>query len=716
MFKIIDGDFCEKTKLVDKTISGDYCLVSGILNPVWTELNGNISNFTVYDEEKINDLLGNSFYSKHFNDLKRVLTNEDRFVVECVLCDSRKFIAIVDFKHLNRLDTAERKKVNIKNTLVVTKEQNQKKSEHIGCAIFACLIIAIVHFSDYSKNGNTESLTTALFFSSPLLVALLWNLNQQNENKKQREERLKNNLNYKFRKKNIQEVLSNKKLLILPALLNNAGLVKDFIAKESIDLEPEEFKNILNESIEKFEQDLQFKLINICGAVSLKKDLLEKYDVDLSIIDYSINQIEEVLPITADDLLTDICSHKYEINKHSRFIVESRRTNLNDFYERQNEEITNLLTFGVESVRSVDFKDELKRINNLKYYPSHLITVPFNPNELEQKYKSGEAMAFEFYNTRVLKNSIYPNFIKKDFELTYKNESKILVVDYCLPNVEDTPTIKQINKQLNEVQLKEKEINAVYENVLYQVTLRTIYEILYNDTIDAIDSVVFNGWLDYTDRADGHNKISCILSMQAKKDEFMEISLENVDAKACFRKFKGISCNNLSTIVPIKPILLINREDKRFIPSYEVLTKLNDGENLALMDWQDFENLVQELFQKEFSDNGAEVKITQSSRDGGVDAVIYDPDPLRGGKIVIQAKRYINVVGVSAVRDLYGTMLNEGAARGILVCTSHYGVDSYEFAKNKPITLLEGSHLLHLLEKHGYKFKIDTQEAKALRS
>ena len=81
--------------------------------------------------------------------------------------------------------------------------------------------------------------------------------------------------------------------------------------------------------------------------------------------------------------------------------------------------------------------------------------------------------------------------------------------------------------------------------------------------------------------------------------------------------------------------------------------------------------------EQEFSSGGGEVKVTQASRDGGVDAVAFDPDPIRGGKIVIQAKRYTNTVGVAAVRDLYGTVLNEGATKGILVTTSDYGPDAY---------------------------------------
>jgi restriction system protein len=57
-------------------------------------------------------------------------------------------------------------------------------------------------------------------------------------------------------------------------------------------------------------------------------------------------------------------------------------------------------------------------------------------------------------------------------------------------------------------------------------------------------------------------------------------------------------------------------------------------------------------------------------------------------------------VGVSAVRDLFGTLQNEGASKGILVTTSGYGQASYEFAKNKPIELIDGSGLLFLLAEH----------------
>src|ERR1700728_1276146 len=132
------------------------------------------------------------------------------------------------------------------------------------------------------------------------------------------------------------------------------------------------------------------------------------------------------------------------------------------------------------------------------------------------------------------------------------------------------------------------------------------------------------------------------------------------------------------------------------------------------MDWQDFENLIREVFEKEFSRIGGEVRITQASRDGGVDAVVFDNDPLRGGEIVIQAKRYAHTVGVSAVRDLYGTVQHEGAMKGILVTTASFGSDAYEFAKDKPLTLISGAELLSLLERHGHSARIDLVEARSL--
>src|SRR3989442_13781316 len=136
--------------------------------------------------------------------------------------------------------------------------------------------------------------------------------------------------------------------------------------------------------------------------------------------------------------------------------------------------------------------------------------------------------------------------------------------------------------------------------------------------------------------------------------------------------------------------------DPRFIEETDVLSGLDQRPNLMELTPSEFESLISNLFEK----MGLETRMTQASRDGGVDCVAYDPRPIFGGKIVIQAKRYKHTVGVSAVRDLFGTVQNEGASKGILVTTSGYGKASFEFADGKPLELLGGSNLLYLLKEY----------------
>ena len=223
------------------------------------------------------------------------------------------------------------------------------------------------------------------------------------------------------------------------------------------------------------------------------------------------------------------------------------------------------------------------------------------------------------------------------------------------------------------------------------------------DEVPAFDAVVFNGWVESVDPATGQMRDSCIMSVQARREEFLSLNLAEVEPRACYRALKGVSAAKLATLTPVQPILHLDTGDRRFVESREVAQNLSAESNLATMDWESFEHLVREIFEQEFVVEGGEVKVTQASRDGGVDAVAFDPDPIRGGKYVIQAKRFTRTVGVAAVRDLYGTVIHEGADRGILVTTSDYGADSVSFAKDKPLTLINGAQLLSLLEKHGHR-------------
>jgi restriction system protein len=334
-------------------------------------------------------------------------------------------------------------------------------------------------------------------------------------------------------------------------------------------------------------------------------------------------------------------------------------------------------------------------------------------------YLNSDPGAILDYCDLVLSNSEYPDYFPQSYELDYNPENRILIVDYQFPSISDLPTLQDVKyvksrDEFTEKHISQAQVRRNFDSVLYQITLRTIHELYEADQVDALASIVFNGYTHSIDPATGREVTPCVLSVQAGKEEFGQIQLANIDPKVCFRGLKGIGSTRLHSLTPVAPILRIEREDARFIAAYAVVDGLQEEDNLAAMDWEDFEHLIRELFEKEFASSGGEVKVTRASRDGGVDAIAFDPDPIRGGKIVIQAKRYTNTVGVSFIRDLYGTVVNEGANKGIIVTTSAYGPDAYEFAKGKPLVLIDGNNLLHLLEKHGHKARIDLQEAKKL--
>ncbi|OQW79346.1 MAG: restriction endonuclease [Proteobacteria bacterium ST_bin14] len=319
----------------------------------------------------------------------------------------------------------------------------------------------------------------------------------------------------------------------------------------------------------------------------------------------------------------------------------------------------------------------------------------------------------------VLENSNYRGLFEKSYLIQYHSEKLLLKVAYDLPAIDVLPSTKVVKfvkatGELRESHITDREKKANFESACYQICLRTIHELFEADEYGNINDILFNGFVNYVDPATGVERRACLLSVLVNKATFSAIDLSRVEPKACFKSLRGVSAASLASLAAVPPVMEMDTEDRRFITAREVGSGMDEGTNLASISWDDFEHLVRELFEREFASRGGEVKVTQSSSDGGVDAVAFDPDPITGGKIVIQAKRYTRTVGVSAVRDLYGTVMNEGASRGILVTTADYGPDAYSFANGKPLTLMNGANLLHMMQRHGQKAKIDIKEARAL--
>jgi restriction system protein len=209
--------------------------------------------------------------------------------------------------------------------------------------------------------------------------------------------------------------------------------------------------------------------------------------------------------------------------------------------------------------------------------------------------------------------------------------------------------------------------------------------------------------VETTDPGSGRRIRPCLVTVRTTRESFSELDLSHVEPLACLKHLSAGVSKSPSELLPVRPVLEFSMVDPRFVAETDALSELDQRPNLMDLSFLEFEALIQNLFTK----MGLEARQTRPSRDGGVDCVAWDPRPIFGGKVVIQAKRYKNTVGVSAVRDLFGTLQNEGASKGILVTTSGYGQASFDFAKNKPIELIDGSNLLYLLAEHaGIEAKI----------
>ena len=246
--------------------------------------------------------------------------------------------------------------------------------------------------------------------------------------------------------------------------------------------------------------------------------------------------------------------------------------------------------------------------------------------------------------------------------------------------------------------LSAKERQRIYGSFVAQGTLYGLYFLfsLGERLGKCIEIATLSSFVDTVNPQTGQQDHPCLISVTISSDAFETLNLAKLDPIACLKNLNARVSPNPHEMQAVKPIVSFDMVDSRFVQSSDVLGELDARPNLAELSPSEFEALMTNLFEK----MGLETRLTRASRDGGVDCVAWDMRPIIGGKVVIQAKRYKNTVGVSAVRDLYGTMMNENASKGILVTTSSFGKASDEFANGKPIELVNGSNLLYLLREY----------------
>jgi restriction system protein len=327
-------------------------------------------------------------------------------------------------------------------------------------------------------------------------------------------------------------------------------------------------------------------------------------------------------------------------------------------------------------------------------------------DEFEKAYRASTPTATAEYFALVLDRATLPDSFPGEFRLTFAEESKELVIEYYLPTLDVVPATQEwtyikTKDDLREKPRKKSDIRDLYQAAIAGASLRIIDELFSSDSALTTHCVVFNGVVKAVSPQSGEDICPCIVSVRVTRDEFGKINLSRIDPVACLRSLGAVS-KKPEELSPVRPIVEFDMVDRRFVAELDAISSLESRPNIMDLTPFEFESLVGNLFTK----MGLETRQTRSSRDGGVDAIAFDTRPVLGGKIVIQAKRYKNTVGVAAVRDLYGTMINEGANKGILVTTAGYGPDAFEFSKDKPIELIDGHQLLYLLQQQGVQARI----------
>lgn len=119
----------------------------------------------------------------------------------------------------------------------------------------------------------------------------------------------------------------------------------------------------------------------------------------------------------------------------------------------------------------------------------------------------------------------------------------------------------------------------------------------------------------------------------------------------------------------------------------------NTKKVIQSLGWRELEVLTAKLFKE----MGYDTILTSAIKDGGKDVVATREEAGSKLKILIECKKYNNKIGVSKVRELYGTVQSDKFNKGILVTTSSFTRGAVEFAQSNNIDLLGQKELIKLL-------------------
>lgn len=175
------------------------------------------------------------------------------------------------------------------------------------------------------------------------------------------------------------------------------------------------------------------------------------------------------------------------------------------------------------------------------------------------RYLRADPEAVPDYCDLVLTHSQYPDYFPQSYEINYNPRDKNLIIDYRLPTLDMLPTLREIKYVQSRDEFSEKAITQtqhrlMFDNVCYQIALRTLHELCEADQIDALVSIAFNGYCTSVDPTTGQESMPCILSLYVSKNAFVAINLADIDPKSCFRSLTHAASTRLYHCIPVTPL------------------------------------------------------------------------------------------------------------------------------------------------------------------
>lgn len=238
----------------------------------------------------------------------------------------------------------------------------------------------------------------------------------------------------------------------------------------------------------------------------------------------------------------------------------------------------------------------------------------------------------------------------------------------------------------NNHQRPQQDISRDYKDMIVD-RVRDIVVIAFK-TVPGLDKVAISVFQPTVHRTMGHHYQRCILSVVVDRTTWGRIIHTNVTSENALANFDfRFRYDKSYEFQEVSPVT--SPGDTR---------SANGSRVLHDMDPIEFEVLVKDLLTK----MGFQTSMTKITGDGGIDIDAYNPEPIVGGKVVVQCKRYAGTIGSPVIRDLYGAMTSVRASKGILITTSDFSVEARRFAEDKPLELINGRQLVQLLNRHGF--------------